>query len=240
MPQRKYQRNYKKRRGWTVDARIGKGVPFLGGSGFRIQKRALNGIVKRNALKQEETKKLVTNVNAVTLTHGTLLTLPLTSIPQGVTSSTRTGDKVFYCGLNIKAMITPVSGNTQYRFYVVKHRDSYSSLTNQAFGSGLGSSLMFRNNDVSPNGIINSDSVSVVSSWNCSLNQKFSGESLFKQCSKNIKLMKQFQFRPGTQEGEYYNYYLVVLPWVPVGSPVTGTTTVGYMTTTVEQIYKDA
>lgn len=238
-------RRYRKR--WYVDARVGKGVPFIGGTGIVAgsgrrgnQKRALAKYVKRQVVKQEETKELVTQTKTSGLTHCTLYTLQLNSIPQGTAGNQRIGDSVFYCGFNIKAHITASVSNSLWRIYVVKVRESYPS-TVGTLTSGIGSSQMFRNGSVDPDSYINTDNVTILCSKTLKADQQFSGETIVREMRMNCRMMKRFQFRTGQQsEGEYSNYYLVVLPFITTGSPAVGTTVAGGFNVSVEQVWKDA
>lgn len=234
------KRRNKKR--WYLDATIGRNVPIIGGTGLRMgTQRAVQRQVKRQILKTEETKKLVTVIGSPALGHNTIYTAQLNNIPQGTSSTTRVGDSVFYCGVNVKAHLTTNVTNSLWRIYIIRHRDSFGPSVLNTIGSGIGSSLMFRNGDTSPWSYINSDDVTVVCSKTLKVDSKFSGELPYREFRMNCRIMKKFQFRTGsTSEGEYNNYYMVILPYVTTGSPVTGTTTAGYLQMSVEQVYKDA
>lgn len=243
-------RRYKKR--WYVDARIGKGVPIIGGTGIvagsgrrGFQKRSLKQVIKRQALKQSETKEVVTRVVGSALKHNTMYNVKLNNIPQGTAQGQRIGDRVFYCGISLKFYLLPSLGNTYWRFYIVRHRESNVSTDAIHFEGGnpvIGASLMFRNADTSPDALLNTDDVKIVCAKTLKVDQRFTGEAnITRNFKLNCKIMSGFQYRTGSQEGEYYNYYLVVLPMSNVvGSQTTGTTSVGTCAVTVEQVFKDA
>ena len=165
----------------------------------------------------------------------------LNNLLQGSLASNRVGDKVFYCGLNLKGQLTTTVSNSIWRFFIIKHRDSYSNTVGQ-WSSGIGASLMFRNGDTNPWSYVNSDDVQVLCAKTIKVDQKFAGETpIVREFRMNCRIMKNFQFRTGTSsEGEFYNYYAVMLPWSQVGSPTTGTTPVGNLMMSAEQIFKDA
>lgn len=230
-----------KKRGFTFKARAGNWVPIIGGSSIELQKRGLKTMMRRQALKQEETKKVTTGLSGGSnWVHNSLYSVKINNIPQGTDIGQRTGDKVFYCGFNIKMQYSTVSAvpNQLLRLYVIRTRESGGS--SSGWGSTIGSSLMFRNNDTAPTAFVNTDQVTVLASKICKMDAQYSGDIQVRECKINVKLMKPFQFKTGTQDGEYFNYYLVVLPYSTTGSPVTGSTVVGNTVTNIQQIFKDA
>lgn len=232
-----------KKRGFTFKARAGNWVPFVGGSSIELQKRGLKALVRRQALKTEETKKVTTGLTGGSnWVHNTMYSVKLNNIPQGTDIGSRQGDRVYYCGFNIKMQYAANSAvpNQYVRIYVIRTRDTTVGASASAWGSTIGSSLMFRNNDTAPTAFVNSDQVTLLASKTCKLDAQYSGDVQVRECRINVKLMKPFQFRTGTQEGEHYNYYLIVLPYATSGTPVTGTTVVGSTVTNIQQIFKDA
>lgn len=239
------KKNPVKRKRWYFDARIGKNVPILGGTGIRLGNRAVKRIVKREVMKSEETKKVVSNYTLSGGTHANLYTTQLSNLSQGNTGTTRVGDKVFYCGFIVKGFITPSTSitNSLWRLYIIQHRDSYTGVANAWNGStAAGTSMLFRGGIVDPTAILNTDDVKVLCQRTINLSQKFSGEVQEKFFKMNCRIMKQYQFRTGAStDGEYYNYYLLALPYSTTpGFQVTGSTAVGNLTITAEQIFKDA
>lgn len=250
-------RRFRKR--WYVDARIGKGVPIIGGTGIvagsgrrGFQKRGLNALIKRQALKSEETKEMIRVVGSSTFNHSTVYNTKLNALDQGTSQQQRVGDKVFYCGINMKFLVMPAVANSTWRIYVVKARQSSSTTNHTSFdGSSpaIGGSLMFRNGDTNPYSLLNTDDVTVLCSKTLKVDQKFSGETNISRIFKmNCKIMKNFQYQTGTtinsvwtpsQDGEYFNYYLVVVPFSHVAGATTSTN-VGQLYVTVEQVFKDA
>jgi len=242
MPLRRARGGLRKR-GFTVKARAGNWVPFIGGSSIEFQKRHLKALVRRQALKTEETKKVTTGLTGGSnWVHNTLYSVKLNNIPQGTDIGARQGDRVFYCGMNIKLQYATASAvpNQYLRLYVIRARDTSVGTSASAWGTTIGSSLMFRNNDTAPTAFVNTDQVTLLATKTCKLDAQYSGDIQVRECKINVKIMKPFQFRTGTQEGEHYNYYLVVLPYSTSGTPVTGTTVVGSTVTNIQQIFKDA
>lgn len=252
----KRQPQRRKNKRWYVDARIGKNVPIIGGTGFvagsgarAMQRRAIQNIVKRQVIKGEETKERVTRVTGTNLTHYTVYNLRLNDIPQGTLSSQRVGDSVFYCGITMKFTLQPAQPNTYWRFYVVKHRDTNATTDATHFEGGspvVGSSLLFRNSDVSSDSYLNTDDVSVVCAKTLKIDPKYTGETnVVRNFRMNCKIMKNFQFRTSTastptNEGQYYNYYLIVVPLSNTSGQQLPSSIVGTLNVSIEQVYKDA
>lgn len=232
-----------RKRGFTVKARAGNWVPFIGGSSIEFQKRGLKAMVRRQALKVEETKKVITGFAALGLKHNTIYTCKLNEISQGTGIDKRTGDRVFYCGMNIKVQLTSLVPNQLVRMYVVRYRGDSSVLTTAAntLTGGIGASTLYRNADTAPTSFVNSDNITVIAAKTCKMDAMYSGDVQVRECRLNARIMKQFQFRTGgSQEGEHYNYYLVVHPFATSGSVTTGTTSVVDAIVSHEQVYKDA
>lgn len=250
MAYRRGRRQLRKR--WYVDARIGKNVPIIGGTGFvagtgrrPYQRRALATYVKRQVIKQEETKETVSRIMATGMTHQNVYNLKLNNIPQGTGGKERVGDSVFYCGFNLKFSVVPSLANTFWRIYVVRARQSSPTTTATAFDGAspaIGASLLFRNSDTNPDSYLNTDDVNVICSKQLKIDQKFTGETgIVRYFRLNCKIMKKYQFQTGSQEGEYYNYYLIVVPNSNVsGQQTIGSSAVGAIGVQVEQVYKDA
>lgn len=241
MPQRAFRK--KGRRGFGIDLDLGKNVPLFGGSSLRLGTRSVKKAVKRQILKQEETKKLVTAPAVQSMAHNTLYTYQLNNILQGTGGASRIGDRVFYCGITAKIQLAQKSTvqNSLWRFYIIKHRDKYGSGVQGQWGSGIGANLMFRNSDVSPWGLVNSDDVNVVCSKVLKVDQRFSGENLVRNFKLNCRIMNNFQYRTGDVDGEFFNYYLVAIPYSnTAGQQTTGTSIVADIGMSVEQVFKDA
>jgi len=243
MVNRKIYRNQRKNKRWYIDASLPKSVPFVGGSSFRAgsgNRRSIQAVVKRQALKSEETKKQVFSPTNLSAYHGTLYTTQLNNIPQGTNIGSRSGDAVYYCGINLKFQIYSPLPNSLWRLFVVQHRDSFPGVSG-VWGTGIGASQLFRNSDISPWSMTNNDDVKILCKKTFKMDQQFSGETINRIGFMNCKLMKKFQFRSGQQtEGEYYNYYLVILPYSEGAAPVINGTLVGSIGLTVEQVFKDA
>lgn len=215
---------------------------MLGGTGVRLGTRGLAKQVKRQVLKQEETKQYTRFLSSPNLTHSTIYTTRLNNLEQGVAGYQRLGDKVFYCGINLKFNVQAALANTLWRFYVVRHRDTFSGVNDTTFGSGITSSLMFRNGDTGPTAYVNSGQVNVVCAKTFKIDAKFTGEAnITREFIMNCRMMQNFTYRTGSQEGEFNNYYLVILPWSNVaGSQTTGTTVCGNLQVNLQQVFKDA
>lgn len=244
MVYRRY-RGQKRRRGakrrWYAQATIGKGVPFIGGTGFRIGTRGLKTIMRRQALKSEETKENPNTVNTLNAMHFTHYTLPVCAIGQGTSSSSRVGDKVFLCSLNLKLSIVASVPYSIWRIIIVKTRNSYPALTVTSWGTGMGTSDLYRVGNGDPTSIYNSDKVNIVAHRTCRLNAKFSGDVSTQQCKLSVPVMQSYQFKTDSvYEGEYYNYYAVLIPYVTTGTPVAGSTVAGVVSASTEVIFKDA
>lgn len=241
-------RNRRLRRRWYFDAQVKglpKSLPLIGGAGgarVRFGNNKAKALIKRQVLKQEETKESFSNIINASLVHNTLFTTRLNNITQGTANNQRIGDRVFYCGFNIKLTVVTEEPSILLRYYVIKHRDTFMGVDATTFGSGVQNYMMFRNSDMSPNSWVNTDNVNVIASGRCELNARYVGQNMVKHCRLNVKLMKPFQFRTGSvTEGEYFNYYLVVLPWNNRSVPLPNEQSfVANVAAQVEQIYKDA
>lgn len=253
--------NYLRRRRnkrWYIDAsaKFAPKVPYVGGSGIRIAagnktRRGLpistvKRIARREALKTEETKQTVITYPRTSMYHATVYSSVLNFIETGANADQKTGDRVFYCGFNIRLLIHNVSTlnphpPTWWRIMVVKLRDKYPTVTANAFNgsTGVGASTLFRNSNVTPIGLINTDNCDVMCSRIVKFVPDYTGQVMKNVIKMNCKLMKPFQFRTGSfSEGEYYNHYLVVIPHLDGGTA--GATFVGDVDTVVEQVFKDA
>lgn len=244
--------NRRRHKRWYLDARIGRNVPIVGGTGLRIGTRAnkkptlntVKRIARREALKTEETKQTVITYPRTSMYHATVYSSILNFIETGANADQKTGDRVFYCGYNIRLLIHAQDTNsvpTFWRILVVKLRDKYTTVTANAFNgaTGVGASTLFRNSNVTPIGLINTDNCDVLCSRVVKFTPDYTGQKMKNVIKMNCKLMKPFQFRTGSfSEGEYYNHYLIVVPYLDGGTA--GSTFVGDVDTVVEQVFKDA
>nr|QXN75458.1 MAG: capsid protein [Virus sp.] len=206
--------------------------------------KRLNNVIKRQALKQMETKERLQTIYTAGLTHGTLYTTYLTFLSQGTSGQTRIADKVFYCGFNIKLQIISSSPySSLWRFYIIKHRDTQSLADASSFSpSGVSPNLFFRNGDLYPTAMVNTDNINVLLTKTVKIGPRYNGEVAYtKEVFLNKKIMRHFSFRPGSAvDGEHYNYYFLMIPWNNDAAASVGTTTVGNVRATIEQVYKDA
>lgn len=238
----------KLKRRWYAEATIGKNVPFLGGTGIRFGNNNVRGLVKREALKQEETKKRVIALPSIGLTHDELYVSKLNWLANGTGGDQKTGDRVFYCGLNIKYEIRQsVAGGgkvlpTMYRILVIRSRVQYPTVTGDALlGAVVPTTDIYRGTGGMSLAYINSDKVTVLCSKVVQIKARADAtETVYHQGRLNCKIMKQFQFRTAQQDGEYFNYYLVVHPHMHNLAVVSGSTVYSNIDVLTEQIFKDA
>lgn len=205
-------------------------------------KRPIQKLVKNQALKQVETKELVTNVPSTIMKHGTVYTTRVSGIPYGTSGAQRIGERVFYCAFNIKLHINPETVNTLWRVLLVKDRTVFTSTDTFSFSTyGLQTTDLFRvTTDSSPTSIYNTDRVHIIASKVCRIRPKFANDAGTGSCAIHAKIMKPYQFKTGSQDGDYHNYYLVIIPWNETGTNYEGTTNSGYVYATIEQVFKDA
>ena len=96
-----YKRNARfKKRGFQLSAKIGKNVPFIGGSSLRLGTRAnkaVKKVVRRELNKQEEIKQYYpTSATSSALTHNTVYTMsPIQGLAKGTNASDRIADQIF-------------------------------------------------------------------------------------------------------------------------------------------------
>lgn len=118
------------RKRWFVDARIGKNVPIIGGTGFAAgsgaKKKAapLRRMIRREIYKQEEVKTLIANLSSPSggMIHNTLYTnAPLQNLQTGTADGQRTGSQIFLRHLKIRGIFRPSvsAGQTDLRMLVV-------------------------------------------------------------------------------------------------------------------------
>lgn len=206
--------------------------------------RKIARLMKRQALKAEETKKVTTGLSGGgSWGHNTLYSVKLNNISQGTDIGSRVGDKVFYCGFNVRMQVAASASypNTLFRAYIIRVRDTTTGTSSTAWGTtAITPSLMFRNADTAGTSFVNTDQVTILASKRVKIDARFSGETPVREFKMNARIMRDFQFRTGTQEGEHFNYYLVCLPISTIGVPPTGTVVISAVVTNVQQIFKDA
>lgn len=242
------RRPYRKRRfnrRWFVEGNLGQHVPILGGSNFRLGTRNVKKVARNQALKMSETKEHVRKITSTTLLHNTLHTTNLVFIGQGTTGASRVGENVFICGFNLKMEIRQSIPNSIWRMFIVKSRERFLSATDSQnnstiYGSGFGSSDFFRGNDTTPTSLVNHDNMNIIAYRTVKVDAKYTGENpILREVKWNVRIMSKHQMA-ANYYGAQYNYYLVVLPYSQNPTAVTGTDVVGGLTTTIEQVYKDA
>lgn len=108
MPYRRVRRQRgRKRKRWYASAQIGKNVPFIGGTGFRIgTTRRVAKIARAIVNKDRETKQYPFSFNQGGLLENTVYTsAPVQFITEGTDDNQRIGKKIFLRHLNLKGQI---------------------------------------------------------------------------------------------------------------------------------------
>jgi hypothetical protein len=106
---RRYRRaNGKRRRGFGIDFKAGRNVPFIGGSSLRIGTRAVKKIARREIGRAEETKVQTHSLFGNAFKGSTLYTLcPLQLISQGSDAHQRVGRSIYLRHLTLKGCNYP-------------------------------------------------------------------------------------------------------------------------------------
>lgn len=238
---RKVRPTIRKKKRWYLDARFGQNVPVIGGTGIQAGSGLMKRMIKNTALKTEETKELIRPIAGLTALNTKLYALKLSDIPIGNTSSSRVGDRVFYCNIRSKFKIEAATSNAVMRVWVVRQRD-FPTTTSVGW-TDVSSNVQpkfFRNADISDTSVVNSDYANVLCSFRRQWRPQFTGDKPF--CFYNLvcKLMRKFQFQGSSAEGEHYDYYLLLQTNILDPGAVTGVTPSGTVYGLTEQVYKDA
>lgn len=229
--------NSKKSKRWYVDATIGKSVPFVGGSGIRfgsgtgkLAKRSLDSHIKQVVRKSvlEPKKHYTGDVASPTALHNTMYTYNFTKdITQGTGDNQRESDYINVNKVHLNLHLQGPSGGTTtkiaYRVMLVKTRQN--STTAGIISAHFGSSVMF----------YPGSSDLLLAHWDPRLTTVLHDKihTITPQVATQITSTRteltfspgKFVYDEGNQVGKFYNYYLVVIPYLERGT--TGVTAVG-------------
>lgn len=242
-----YKRTNKKagtkaKRGWYLDARIGKNVPILGGTGIRLGKRAVQKIARREVMKAEETKIFnTTMISSTVLTHNTFYTLsPIQGITIGTSDSTRVGQSIFIRHIKVAGNIFNAAGQAEVTFRIVTLWTDEQYLQGWAFTAGqiqVGS-LFYGSNDGTTALFNNKLGNTVICDRKITVKQQYSGSLVKKHFEYDCPIFQRVQYNSGSALLNKKQLYVVVIPYTPGGA--SGSTAVGSFEIQAITTYKDA
>lgn len=149
------RKNQRKRKRWYFDARIGKNVPIIGGTGVRLGTRNMVRRIARSEIaKQEEVKQqyqqwltsdAVTPVDYRFLDNTIYTFSPPQMISNGVLADQRVGDQIYYKHLLTRLSISTSAPSMHIRMVVLWSEADMATLTtsNPRVLPGLGQADLF-------------------------------------------------------------------------------------------------
>lgn len=246
----KKKANTKSKR-WYFDARIGRNVPIVGGSGFTFgttppQKRAIKAVVKRELQNAEESKRYVNTHASTTLTHNTIYTwAPFQGLNPGVGVSERIGSSIYAKALKIRGYyrINTTIPNAKLRIMVLTSDVNLG--VGATFGSGLGTSDLFipgSTGNVQALGLVNLKDGQVRQvlcdkTISLELQEGLLGSTNDRMFEMTCWLNKKVDYETSGYN-KSKNYYIIIIPYIPGG--VTAVTTLPEVQLTTMLTYKDA
>lgn len=222
---RSYKPKSRLNKRWYVDARIGKNVPIIGGSGFRagtgtLTKRSLDSHIKDVVKKQVLEPKLYRSGELIksSVVHNSIYTHNLLSgITQGDDEENRTGDSIGIKSCHIKMQLLALADgliNVQHwRVMVVKSK--VANATTGIISAALGTSDIFWDSpmELMP-AMVCYNQCSVIYEKMYTLNTSFSGQRVDKVIEFNVNLPSTFKYSESNGAlGKFHNYYLVIIPY---------------------------
>lgn len=226
----------KKSKRWYANAQIGKNVPIIGGTGFSVgtgnrplTKRSLTSAVKQIVKDQVLLPKMFRSglQTRSSVVHNGLYTYSiLRNLGVGTDEENRIGDTI-----NVKnarlcmQLFSPSGGTTLKIYYRVILCKSKKSAGNNWVSSDLSTTDLFwpsnSNLLIAP---MCYNNVSVIYDELHSLQRDVNSRTS-KIITINHSIGKYTYSEEFNDQGKYYNYYLVVIPFIENGT--TGTTVVG-------------
>lgn len=229
--------NRKKYKRWYVDAKIGKNVPIIGGTGFAAgsgdkQKRSLDAHIRKVVRTQVLEPKLYTsNSNAqASCLHNTIYTFNiLRDIVVGTDENARLADTINVKSFKAKLNLYNPSGGSVsqniYRVMIVK-----SKIANSTAGwlsSALGYNDIFwpgTTNDIST-AMVNYNQLSVIHDQLVTLQPQITTGRIRKQIEISANIGKYIYEENVPSLGKFFQYFVVVIPILLNGT--TGVTVAG-------------
>lgn len=241
-----YNRKPLRKRGFGLDVKVGRNVPFFGGSSLRLGTRAVKRIARREIARQEEVKQQTFGLFRDTLIHNTLYTMaPTQAIAKGVDANQRTGDQIFLKHVAMKLGIGNYSaggvgtGQTKYRVLGM-WLDKQCTAVNPAttLWSGVGASDLLHGSANNVNAMINNKlGAKIICDRVYTIAPSAEGNRLAQvkiDCPINRKVTY-------TSNGVYFKdeqLYFVVIPWAT--NPTATTNYAGQLLVDGIVTYRDA
>lgn len=233
MPYRTFRKTYRRKplrkRGFGLDVKVGRNVPFFGGSSLRLGTRAVKRIARREIARQEEVKQFPCGFFADALQHNSVWTFaPTQGITKGVDANQRTGDQIFLKHVTAKMQVGNYSvggiGNGQVKYRVLgMWLDKQYTATNTWNGlfSGVGSSDVFIGSASLVNALINNKlGAKVICDKIYTVAPSDEGKKVINlklDCPINKKVTY-------SANGKYFKdeqLYFVIVPWATMPSATT-------------------
>lgn len=231
------------RKRWYIDARVGKNVPIIGGSGIRLGTRGVKKIVRREISRAEETKIFATNdLKSTGLLMNTLYTLSPLTITGGTGSNQRIGKDIYLRHLKVRLAIqnTTTQNQVQYRVMVLWSDSQYILDWTTYAGVGIGSSdIFYGSNNYTGALIDNKRNVKIICDKLYTVTAPVSGTLVKKNFSFDCPLFQKVTFiNAANNILKDMQLYVVVIPTTPAGT--SGVTAVGDFSAQALLTYKDA
>lgn len=191
MVRRNLRRNRKR---WYVNARIGKNVPLIGGTGISFGSQKIRRMVRRELAKRDENKTYYNTFSSGALTHNTLYTWSATqALVKGTSQHNRVGNSIYARYLKIRVSVNVNAGAPYFqgRLITLYSPDRFIAPPN-GFYSSIGSSDLFIT--PLPGNVIDS----LIDG------KKFSGNRII--CDKKFTMRAQSTLPIGGAEHKMYQY----------------------------------
>lgn len=239
-----YRKKNLKKRGFQFSASVGRNVPFIGGSSIRLGTRAnkaVKKVVRRELLKQEETKQYYpTSVTSSALTHNTLYTMsPIQGLAKGTASNERVADQIYLRKLVITGDLQNSGAQSNVLHRILVLWTDQQTATTWGFNSVFGSSNIFYTTTNYAFAMINNKLNNTII---CDRTVKAEADIGSSIKSKQFKIVcpifKKIQWQFSSTYLKERQLYVVVIPHVPGGS--TGVTVAGTANYNALLTYTDA
>lgn len=230
------------RRRFYFDARIGKNVPIIGGTGIRFGKRAMRKVARSEIMRNEETKIwATTEIASNVLTQNTMYTLsPIQGLIQGVAENQRVGQQVFMRHLKIRGSITNnvATPSVYYRVLVCWLDEQF--VQGWAFVTGqINQPLLFYGSGNLTTALLNNKTGAKVICDRYYYNvAQYSGNYKIRKFSIDCPLFEKVTFNTTGVLLNQKQLYVVIIPFTPGG--INDTTAVGELRVSSILSYKDA
>lgn len=231
---RKPAKRAQNKKRWFLDATLGKNVPLIGGSGFKLgsgTSALVKRAVKRELAKQEEIKTYSGEVAGGTvLKHNTIYCIaPQRLLGQGTNSDQRIGQQIYLRYIRLQGLISNLTTQpaVRFRFLCIRaQKDMPTIFTTWSDLGGLGSSELFY---PSPSALVNSvinnklEGIQILEDQQITVRSPAGGGVKDQRFTFDCRVMKKCTYK--TQSFQDWNYYMVLIPYVDGG--MTNTTVVG-------------